>query len=358
MWRKITPGKTFSEFFAGASDPNVLTPELVRIFAQNQSSVHLSERLDAFQSRKKKWLAELEELKKEAAKNVKPGEEPIDVKNRVMGPEGFLTAAGKFETRNVLAALRISRLLKELPKDAKSKFKLSPSQKLKYAKAAENFCEDRRLANPELAYAGGLHMDWTVALMDADPDAPREAKNAIKEIWKNAFKTAQIAYRISAHRKKLKFSPYIFGSALVIGTGRVWAQWTYRDKWREFLDSTSEFSGARRLITEFQERDLFPLGHNDLAAVLASQLGIFAPVEKAIHFYKYPHYLKHVDSELYQLSLILRVSTILATVTPDIKMTFISQTACEAWEKSYLKELGMTDFELGAIIKKCEEAPG
>ena len=306
----VTPGATFEAYFRALNDPKFHSQNLGHILERNPALIHLLHGLDLLQARQKKWQEDAPERKK--------GEPPPRV--RPLPSEQLLAAIGKFQIRDALVSLRMQRTgsVDTLPRKAKDKFSLATKTPLKFALQTEAFCEDRRMANPEKAFAAGLHYDWLLLRLAQEKGSPREVRTYAEKLWKEGMKIGRIAYALSGHLKNLKLSPFAFSAGLLLPHGKAWMAWLFDQagegspSWKEFQAECLKHGDFQVRAEQHLEPRRFPVTSLELSSLFVSSLGLLKEAEKAIRFSGEPELLKKVDPESHLLARILGASKLLA----------------------------------------------
>ena len=289
---KLRAGVSFSTWVNRSSDPKASTAELAALVESNPAHHHLAQSLDLFLVRLKKWE---EELASQIDK--KPDSGPV--KKTIYTGNQLIDTVGKAQVRNALAMIALlSANGIRLPRSSKERASLKASETLKFAIQAEDFCEENRLARSDLAFLGGLHWDWLLHAHWQGKGPSKEITAAMETTWRDALKFALKAYELGSKVKSLKFSEYLFGSALLIPLGRAWMASLYAQGTKDLAAESQKLNERAILWAEFQEPIRFEVTHPELAALLAVSLEFFMPVQLALRYYLEPHFLTDDPSGL------------------------------------------------------------
>ncbi len=350
----LHPGATFESYYRAVTDSRTHLTHYRGLIERNQAFHHLTQSLDVFQARLKKWN---EEQSKEKVEGTPPKPDAVS------GTQMF-SALGKFQTRDVLATLRMYRNGKPspLPRLKKDSFAFNLKQSVLFASKVESFCEERRWASPEVAYFAGLVYDWTAYRMSLDKGASaKEGRTALDDAFKEGMRMAQVAYGITTHYKNLKHANLVFGAALLAPIGKAWLTWLFpkaegaKGSYKELSDqwNTGSFRRERWLL---QEKKKFPLGHSEVSALVVGFSRFFHPVEKAISVYMDPALIKRVAPDQYEIAHILQVAAIVGT--PDLLARFdINSTKLTERDRQAIRSItAMKTEHWGQIASSVREA--
>lgn len=290
------PGSTLEKVIELTKNPELYPSDLAPLVAQNPAYFQFVMRVDFLKTKVKEWIEE----------------QPQGNVNYKVILERIFILIGKQAARNLVACIRINKIAGTLPKKAQEPLPVQPNDQLKHAIAAETLCLERGYTYVENAYIGGLHYDFLNAIL-TKTKAPRDCLNQLPVQWAESFKMAQIAYELASMMKSFKWNQYVFGSALVVGTGRLLMYALYtkescEQSYPAFLSEVEKkkaFGNYFRMLNE--RRKYFPDGE-ELSSLCASLFKFFAPVERAILYVKTPYYLKKINPDLYTLSAILHVA--------------------------------------------------
>lgn len=338
---RMDPGPTVMKVLRSLADSQIPAgthPEILAdLLRDNQFYEHLLQRLDILQRMKSEWTGLDDDAKSDALVDHSSNARKI---LRLLG----VTAA-----RNAIVELRIMRMLGSgLPKKDNEPVKLEPTKRLRFASAAEDYCNERLITQPHNAYVAGLHWDWLCGQLDRDKKLS-PLKTYLEELWKNSIQSAHIAYSISSIPQDFKFQPYAFASSLLLGLGRIlmainYPQGAATGSWLDFERETAKIRERNPLVRSIRERQKFALSHSELAGLAAQFFGFFKPVAGALIYTLEPNLIREVDRDQYNLSLILSVTEHLMAGGQEPTLT--------AYQKTRLSELGMRDVDVLYQAKK------
>ena len=337
-------GTTLANTLETLADPAMSSvPNLANLLRDNQAYEHLLRRTDLIKKRKSSLLDEAEDPKRKQ-------------------DDGVLTLRtvallGKTGTRNAVIALRLARILGTgLPKTETDVITLDTPKLLRHAIEAEDFSVDNRIAHSEMSFAGGLLYDWLQALAPLNKQLPKTAGPYLEEIWKQSFKTAQLAYHIGSALKTFKYQNYAFASGLALQSGRYMMMAIF-PAWPEFLEEMKEAKmDELQPLFLLKERKTFGLTHSELSSLIISFFAPLKPMEKAVAFYQEPYLLRMAHPDLFRLSVVLSVSHRLATLGPEQRKAAKSPNdLLTRHQVRWLRELAITEKNLLDALKVTKE---
>jgi len=298
------PGPTLEGAIAVVANHELYPKDLAPAVWHNPAYVQFILRVDFLQSRINEWIAE----------------SPEGQANYPMILTRIFTLLGKQASRNLVACIRLNRILGVIPRKPGDRMPLLPKDQLKHAIAAEEFCLNKSFAFSEMAFLGGLHFDLLIASFTR-AKASRDALGAFPTQWVESLRTAHFAYEIGSRLKSFKWNDTVFAAGLAIGIGKILMTAQFPKEmgagsWPGFLAECEKLKVGRWVHFELQEKTRFDTTHAELASLAASFWRFLAPVELAIRYYQTPYYLKTAKPDQYTVSAILCVSHALAVGAP------------------------------------------
>ena len=339
----LVPGPTLESFLEAVENPAARAGDLATIVDANQAYSHFLRKLDLLQPKLLQWQEE-ESLSTPGGPGVTP-EVSQKILQEIPKTQKIIALLGQSATRNVIVAASLNRARGlGLPRLVKDKTVLAPKKQLRFALFAENLCEDKSWAYAPLAFRAGLHFDGLAAIID-DQGAPlRVSKVYLEEAWKEALKTAQIAYVLGSRMKKFKWASHVFASALLIASGKVLMSIAFPN-WTEFHRETAKLEASAGLFLELKEKKLFPATHAEMGALFMSFSRDFRSTNRAVLHYQKPEFLMKSDPELAQLAWILNLASSLSVSK--------NPTLLNLGELRGLKALGLKATELELILRSA-----
>jgi hypothetical protein len=297
----LAPDPVALEILLAAGDENVRAPSLAPLFQSAPKyrdfllgQTYLAERLTA-------WTEETAEL---------PDRERI-ILDHVLG------LLGKVPVRNVVACAVVTNLLEPASSGSgtvpEKKIAGRPAQLIPFALEAEQLCQDRGWVGPNNAFCAGLHYDWVAAIVKKRAGPPEE-KGAVISAFKEGLLTARVAYQIAQGLREFRLGKYLFPAGLLLPIGKALMACTFpaplqNKSWSKFLADCDQAGVMKTDFLQFMERRRFPFTHAELSSLLVNFAAMLRNVEKALYFYPEAYRLKRTDPDLYQLSVLLSVST-------------------------------------------------
>lgn len=298
------PGPTLEGVIAVVANHELYPKDLAPAVWQNPAYVQFILRVDFLQNRINEWIAE----------------SPEGQANYPMILTRIFTLLGKQASRNLVACVRLNRILGVIPRKPGDRMPLLPKEQLKHAIAAEDFCLAKSFAFSETAFLGGLHFDFLQAAFTRSK-ASREALGAFPVQWLESLRTAHYAYEIGSRLKSFKWNHTVFAAALVIGVGKILMTALYPKElgtgsWAGLHAECEKLKYGRWVQFDLQEKKRFEVTHAELASLAASFWRFLGPVELAIRHYQNPYYLKARSPDQYTVSSILCLAHALAVGRP------------------------------------------
>lgn len=291
------PGATFREAMTLVLSPQNYAIDLAGPIDRNPAYSNWILRTDFLQSRIKEWMSE-----------TKDGE-PIKTRPVL---EKIFSLLGKQASRNLITCIQLNRIQETLPRKAKDSFTAKPTEQLKHALSAEEYCTSREYASSEIAFLGGLQFDFILAVF-IRVKASRDTQAAVANQWTESLKSAGFAYEIAsrisggfAHNDK------VFAAALSIGVGKV-LQIAHNPKeqgdtsYGKFVAEIEKLKHGK-FFALLKEETKFEHPHWEWGALFAIFFRFLLPVEKAICFYMKPYELKKLYPDQYKIACILHLA--------------------------------------------------
>jgi HD-like signal output (HDOD) protein len=352
LWPRLAafaPGATLQACMEALADPKSGPASYAAVLDRNPAFLHLIQGLDVLQKFRKKWIAEDPGAKAAGPEGAPPKERPV--------PAADLVAVfGRTQTRNLVACLRMLRATgAPMPRKIKDSFTFKLGDLIPRAIAAEEWCESHRYAHSDQAFLGGLMYDWFSTLV-AQQKAPKEVKAEIDSAWKEGFRTAQIAHRISTNFRDFPHSEHIFTAALLLPLTRPWMLWTWPE-WKDFRARVDALPSNRREAWLAQEPREFSLTGTEILAMSAAASGFLAPVAHAIAASRDPIRVRSAEPSLYRFALVLRAARILCPLKNDETVDPASAKHFSRLDRWVLRELKLKDTQWAPVMKRLEEGP-
>lgn len=294
------PGETLQETMAAILNHDLYARDLTPILLRNPAYSQWVLRLDLLQTRIKEWIAESAAEKKETA-----------IPYRLI-LERIFTLLGKQASRNLIATIRLNRLLGTLPRKPGDRYAALPKETLKHAIAAEEYTQARDHAYTEYDFLGGLHYDFLLAAL-VRAKASKESQNFLVQQWGESLKVAQLAYEIGADLEAFELNRFVFSSALACGLGRILMVALFPKERGEasydgYLKSLEKRKYGRYVAHELREGKHFGIRPGELASMFVKSMRFLAPASRAIRDYQNPSRLKGWDAKSHFLANILCVA--------------------------------------------------
>lgn len=298
------PGPTLEGVLAVVANHDLYPRDLAPAVWHNPAYVQFILRVDFLQTRINEWIAE----------------SPEGQANYKVILQRIFTLLGKQASRNLVACIRLNRLLGVIPKKTQDRMPLQPNEQLKHAIAAEEFCQNKDFAFSEVAFTGGLYYDLLLASL-TKAKASRDSLGAFQTQWAESLRTAHFAYEIGSKMKSFKGNDTLFAAGLLVGIGKILMTAIYPKElgaasWPGFLAECEKLKVGRWLHFELQEKKRFQTTHAELSSLFASYGKRLAPVEKAVRYYETPYYLKGRYPDLFIISAILCLANALSQGRP------------------------------------------
>jgi hypothetical protein len=267
----------------------------------------------------------------------------------------LVSLLGKHGTRNYLLSLRMGKDDPEIAprkKDAKTKA-VAPENYIKHAILIEEFCQDRRIPHAETA--------WIIHTLTKSKDMPKLEPNYIKELWDEAFKTAQIANNLGKQLTTFSLDKYAFAGGIVIqlgkllmnsvfpksnllGAGKSWAD--YSDMRKKFITRNMSLD----TLLSYEKRSFY-LTHSELSSFALIFSNRLRTMEKAVRFYLEPYFLADTDPDQYILAVILSTATRLATLDPGKPLVLATELPLTSIHRQWLASIGLNDESCVKALK-------
>jgi hypothetical protein len=212
---------------------------------------------------------------------------------------------GKRSVRNLVVAIRLARMTQpKLPRKKGEALEIEPTQLIPFALQAEELCTEQSWAYPEMAFTGGLHYDWALALL-ARNKAPKEASEALKAAFAEGLQVARRAYRLSERLKNLKYGKFVFPSALVapLGQGLMPAFF----KMADFAKGLEDYGRRKAKVRPWLEKE-FEFTSSELSSLFVTSLQLLREVEPAIRYAREPALLAGGNPGQQALAMVLSVA--------------------------------------------------
>jgi len=323
------PGTTLEEVLSIVHNADLYPKDIAPVVINNQAYEQSILRIDFLQAKIKDWISESPEGQANYSK--------------ILGR--IFTLLGKQASRNLVACIRINKLLGVLPKKEQERMALMPKEQLKHGIAAEEFCQNRDYAFSDFAFIGGLHFDLLFAAM-TKAKASRDALTAFSTQWVESLRAAHFAYEIASRQNSFKWNDRLFSAALCMGIGKLLMITLYPKElgaksWLGFLAECEKLKFGRWIHFQTQESKRFDVTHSELSSLVVSYSHFLTPIEKAIRYYQDPYFLKKLEPDLFRVSAICNLSSALSMGQPF-----------DEGHRRLQKEIGLTDDQIKTITTK------
>ncbi|MBC7386074.1 MAG: hypothetical protein H7301_07945 [Cryobacterium sp.] len=290
------PGRTLKRVIKVTLNRELYAADIAPVVMTNSAYTQFVLKIDFLQPRIKEWLSEMPEGQ---------------VNYRIILERIFILL-GKQASRNLVAAIRLSRLGNQLPRKKNDRFSVNPKEQLKHALICEEFCEEKNYASSELAFLAGLQYDLLLTNFQK-LKVSRSTLESFSLHFPESLKTAHIAYEIASRMGAFPFIEYAFPAAMTLGVGKVLAHAIYPKEgsapsYAAFLAEIEKKTVMKWQYASLEEHKRFPLHLFEMSALAAQNYGFFKPIEPAIRFARESYYLKHSQPTLYPLALLLGIA--------------------------------------------------
>ncbi len=272
-------------------------------------------------------------------------------------PVRFLAFFGKKGCRNLLCALRKMRMMKgQLPRKDTDTYNPRIEEFLPRAAVIDDLLEDKEVMSFKQAYYGALLFDFI--------DIPFKKKNAwsaslqeqATKQYEKHLMVAQLSYEISKRAPEFPLKDYMYAASLAIGVAKFllfanYANGSQKLPWKEYEKQTEPlFEKAPELVLRLEQRS-YGVSHNEIASFVVRHFAPLAGLDKAVHYFREPFYLKTEDQGLYRAALTLYFANRLA----EGKVLEMSKRvlAMTDFERKQLAQLKLTEAQLVEIYNRC-----
>lgn len=295
----FAPPQTLRKILEKMSDPKAKTEDLFRIIQANQAYEQFFLRQELLQERIAQW---------------KEDENNNEQLNSILLLRS-LRLFGKHAARNSIACFSLNRVMRVgLPRKETDKFFISARDQIRFALEAEEYCQDQSMRGTDEAYIAGLHFDWLLGLMVANK-VPKTVFSYIDLVWKDAMKSAKIAYELGGQISAFPFCNYLFGCGLLIHLGKILMAAVFQSKsgeplsWTKLLAASEKYKLNNDYAFSILESKWFSVSHSELSSLLVSFGNYYRHLESAICFYQHPEMVQGQDPNLYILASILHLAS-------------------------------------------------
>jgi hypothetical protein len=245
-------------------------------------------------------------------------EVPENVDHTPVIIDRILGLLGKDLVRNILISIRMNRVLgTNLPRKSKdTTLSLKFEDYVPLGIVAQDYCSEQKLMHTSMAFNAGLHYDWVTTLLNK-MKASADQKAQVKEVFKEGFLTARIAYRLAQKMGRMQLDRYVFAGGLVLPLGKVLMHVLFpkdlkEKSYAQFIADCEKHPKGKRFMMEALEHRRFPITHLELSSLLACFGETLRPVELAISQAQHSSYLEEFAPEQMQLASLWEVANMAA----------------------------------------------
>lgn len=259
--------------------------------------------------------------------------------------EAAIVLMGMQNSRNLILGIQMLRSVMGTHPEwtPEGKLKVAPKEYLKYALAIEEANAGKKDDYLDLAFSAAMLFDVFAMISEAQEHKKKLAPY-VDSVYKQGYKTAQIAAEISKTAPDFGFKRYVFAASMVHDIGKV-AMAVLDPAYLDFQEELSS-KDLPRALKKYAELKRFGINHSIFGALICEYFKVFAPFSRAILYQQDPYLLNTREKKLFDLCALISFSTNICSNFKKIDK--LDDPVIERWKTP---ELGPYKIDMGKVFK-------